>query len=70
MDLEGKEEDSSMCDLPIAYMPRTKKISLLQMDGDMKPKEVKELLNLAIKGCEMIYEKQKQALRERWSVKE
>lgn len=69
LDMEGEEEDASMCDLPVAYMPRTKKISLLQMDGDIPPKEIKELVNLAVKGCEIIYEKQKEALRERWSVK-
>lgn len=69
LDLEGKEEDSSVCDLPVAYMPRTKKISLLQMDGDIPSKDVKELVNLAIKGCEQIYEAQKKALMERWAVK-
>ena len=69
MDLEGKEEDASACDLPVAYMPRSKKVTLLQMDGNLTPKEVKELVNVAIKGCEEVYEKQKQALRERWAVK-
>ena len=66
LDLVGKEEDMTECDLPIAYIPREKKISLLQMDGDMPLKDVKGVLNLAIKGCEIIYEKQKQALKERW----
>ncbi len=69
MDLEGKEEEETICDLPVAYMPRTKKITLLQMDGNVPNKEMKQLLNTAIKGCEIIYEKQKQALRERWAVK-
>ncbi len=69
MDLEGKEEDESKCDLPVAYMSRNKKITLLQMDGDLPSKDIKELLNLAVKGCEILYEKQKKALLERWSVK-
>jgi exosome complex component RRP41 len=69
MDLEGKEEDESLCDLPIAYMPRTGQLTLMQMDGNLPPKEVKDLINFAIKGCEEIYRKQKQALRERWEVK-
>lgn len=67
LDLEGKEEDVTMCDLPIAYMPRTGKVTLLQMDGDIPNKEIKQLLNVAVKGCETIYEKQKQAIREKWS---
>ncbi len=66
LDLAGKEEEMTDCDLPIAYIPRENKISLLQMDGDMPLKDVKGVLNLAIKGCEIIYEKQKQALKERW----
>ncbi|HLD42212.1 MAG TPA: exosome complex exonuclease Rrp41 [archaeon] len=66
LDLVGKEEEMTECDLPIAYIPREKKISLLQMDGDMPLKDVKGVMNLAIKGCEIIYEKQKQALKERW----
>lgn len=69
LDLEGKEEDVTKCDIPVAYMPRSKKVTLLQMDGDISAKEVKELVNLAVKGCEILYEKQKQALKERWSLK-
>lgn len=66
LDLVGKEEDMTDCDLPIAYLPREKKLSLLQMDGDMPIKDVKGVMNLAIKGCEYIYQKQKEALKERW----
>lgn len=67
LDLEYKEEEETSADLPIAYMPRTKKITLLQMDGDLPVKDVRAVMQTAIKGCEMLYEKQKQALRERWS---
>jgi exosome complex component RRP41 len=66
IDLEGEEEETTACDLPIAYTPRMKRISLLQMDGDLPVKDVKEVLKLAIKGCEQIYQKQKEALKERW----
>jgi exosome complex component RRP41 len=66
MDLEGHEEDETDCDLPIAYSPRTKKITLIQMDGDLPVKDAKEVMNLAIKGCEELYQKQKKALAERW----
>jgi len=66
LDLEGKEEDSSVCDIPVAYMPRSKKITLLQMDGNLTAKETSDIINLAIKGCEQIYKKQIEALRKRW----
>ena len=66
MDLAGKEEEETFCDLPVAYMPKHKRITLLQMDGDMKPDEIKKALELAIKGCEKLYEMQKEALKKRW----
>jgi len=65
-DLAYKEEETTKADLPLAYLPRTKKISLLQMDGDLPPEDIKKMIQLAIKGCEQIYEAQKKALKERW----
>jgi exosome complex component RRP41 len=67
MDLAGKEEEVTMCDLPIAYMPRYKKFTLLQMDGDLPNKDVKHLIGLAVKGCETLYNKQREALMGKWS---
>lgn len=67
MDLAGKEEEATDCDLPVAYMPREKKVTLLQMDGKLPPKDAKNVISLAIKGCEMLYKKQKEALRKKWS---
>lgn len=66
MDLAGKEEEETFCDLPVAYSPRNKKVTLLQMDGDLSPEDVKKVMELAIKGCEKIYKLQKEALRKRW----
>lgn len=66
LDMTGKEEEETDCDLPIAYMPREKKITLMQMDGDIQQKDLKEVINTAIKACEEIYKKQKEALKERW----
>jgi len=67
MDLAGKEEEITECDLPIAYMPRYKKFTLMQMDGNLSEKDLKNLISLAVKGCETLYEKQKKALLGRWS---
>jgi len=66
LDLEGKEEEATKCDLPIAYMHNEKKITLMQMDGDLTPKEAKGVIDTAIKGCEIIYDIQKKALMEKW----
>lgn len=66
MDLSGVEEEITECDLPVAYLPREKKFTLLQMDGDSSAKDVKALMKFAIKGCELLYKKQIEALKERW----
>ena len=67
IDIAGKEEETTHADLPIAYLPRMKQFSLLQMDGDMPAEDVKKTIQLAVKGCEKIYETQKKALKDRWT---
>jgi exosome complex component RRP41 len=66
MDLAGKEEEQTACDLPVAYMPNGKKVTLLQMDGDLSVEDTKKVMALAIKGCEKIHEMQREALKKRW----
>lgn len=70
LDLTGEEEKITHADLPIAYMPRQKKITLMQMDGNLSSADVKNVLRLAIKGAEKIYELQRQALRNKWKVEQ
>lgn len=69
LDLAGKEEELTACDLPIAYMPEKDKITLLQMDGDLSAADAKKVMELAIKGCRLLYKKQREALEERWVPK-
>lgn len=66
LDLAGKEEEATACDMPIAWMGREKKVTLLQLDGDLPVEDAKKVMELAIKGCEDVYKKQKEALRKRW----
>jgi exosome complex component RRP41 len=68
LDLTKEDEDvEGTTDIPIAYMPRKKKITLLQLDGKIKPDKLKEAIKLGIKGCEKIYEVQKQALKAKYA---
>ena len=69
LDLAGKEEEETACDLPIAYMPEEDKITLMQMDGDLSAADAKKVIELAIKGCKLLYKKQREALEERWVPK-
>lgn len=66
VDLAGKEEEETDCDLPVAIMPRSGKITLLQMDGNVTAEDVSSIIKVARQACEKVYEKQKEALRERW----
>lgn len=66
VDLAGKEEDASDCDLPVAFMPREGKITLMQMDGDLTKEDVKQLLKISKDACEKICKMQKEALKKRW----
>ena len=68
LDVAGKEDTEGEVDLPIAYYPKKKQITLLQMDGITTNKEAKEIIALAVKGCEKIYEIQKAALKKKFAL--
>jgi len=66
MDLSEWEDKEGEADLPIAMMPRTGDITLLQMDGHLTSDEFEQALDLAIEGCKIISEAQKEAIKNRY----
>ena len=68
LDLCYVEDQEGEADMPVAYMPKLGQITLLQMDGLMTREEFDRALNLAIKGCEQIYEVQREALKKRYEA--
>lgn len=62
---EEAYEDGAV-DIPIAMMPRSGKITLLQLDGDLSKEKFEEALSMAREACSKIYEVQKNALKERY----
>lgn len=63
----GKEEDNlGDADLPIAIMPRTKEILLLQMDGHLTMEEFNKAVDMGMNACMEIYEMQKEAMRKKY----
>lgn len=70
LDLQKEEDQFGDGDMPIAYMPQKEKVTLLQMDGHFESGEFEEALNLAIEGCEQVYEKQTKALQEKYAKEE
>jgi len=68
VDLDYNEEsyEGGSVDIPVAFIPRTGEITLLQLDGLITKEQLKEALALARKGCMQIYEVQKEALRAKY----
>ena len=65
---EESYEDGPVADVPIAFMPNINKISLLQMDGEVKKEELMKLIEMGKKACMKIYEIQKKALKDKYKV--
>lgn len=63
-DLEDKYGES---DMPIGMAPRLNSIVLLQLNGRLAKEEFKKALELAKKGIAEIYQRQKDALRKKYS---
>jgi len=62
-DEEDFEEGEGATDFPVAKIANTSHFTLLQLDGKLQPERVKEVIALANKACEKIYEVQKKALK-------
>ena len=63
LDLNDIEDKEGEGDLPLAIMPQSKKITLLQFDGKMTKDEFKEAIDLGIEGIQTIYKMQQEAMR-------
>lgn len=70
LDLQKEEDQFGGADMPIAYMPQKDNITLLQMDGHFEPDEFEKALDLAIEGCKQVYDKQREALQEKYAKEE
>ena len=68
LDLSEVEDKEGQADVPIAMMPRTGEITLLQSDGDLSQEEFEEAINLAMEGCRKVNEIQKEALMKKYSA--
>lgn len=68
LDLSDIEDKQGDADLPVAYMPKSNVISLLQMDGSLTEDEFKQALDMSTNACRTIYEKQREALHQKYHV--
>ncbi len=65
---EDSYKEAEAADVPVAVLPNSGKISLLQMDGIIEPEELPKLLELAREATKKIYEVQKKALLKKFEV--
>jgi exosome complex component RRP41 len=68
LDLNKEEDNYGQADLPIAIIPRTGEVLLMQMDGHLTQAEFDKGLEMGVKACQEIYELQKDALRRRYAI--
>ena len=68
LDLNKAEDNFGEADVPMALVPQSGRLVLLQMEGHMTREELSRALDMGVKGCHVIYEKMKAALRDRYSA--
>jgi exosome complex component RRP41 len=68
LDLNKEEDNFGDADCPMAVVPRTGEVVLLQMDGHLTDDEFDRAMKLSMGAAQKIYEMQKEALRRRYAV--
>jgi len=68
VDLDYFEEafEGQVADIPVAFLNRTKELSLLQMDGEISKEMLLNAIEMGRKVCEKITEIQRKALKEKY----
>lgn len=67
VDLVKEEDNHGEADMPIAIVPRTGEIVLLQMDGHLTGEEFERALEMGMDACREIHRMQVAALKARYS---
>src|SRR6187402_452593 len=66
LDINDTEDKEGGADMPVAFMPNHKQITLLQLDGRLNSEEFIACLNEGINGCMKVYEVQRTALMQKY----
>ena len=66
-DEESYNEGGDVADVPVAFIPRTGQMTLLQMDGLIDKDSLRKGLEMGRKACLQIYEIQKKALKDKFA---
>jgi exosome complex component RRP41 len=63
VDLGDEEDKYGQGDVPMAIIPTTDEVTLLQQDGSFAREELMEAMQMGVQSCKYIHELQKEALR-------
>jgi len=66
---EESYEDGPVADIPIAVMPNSNKITLLQTDGLISKEQLKKVIEMGKDACNKVYAVQKKALKDKYNIK-
>src|SRR5215207_10096737 len=66
LDINDIEDKEGSADMPVAYLPNLEQITLLQLDGILSYEQFNECIDKAIRGCEIVYEIQRQVLMQKY----
>ncbi|HYB04276.1 MAG TPA: exosome complex exonuclease Rrp41 [Nitrososphaerales archaeon] len=62
LDVDDTEDKEGQADLPIAIMPSTNQVTLLQLDGQLNDEEFNKAFDWALEGARRVYKLQREAL--------
>ncbi len=62
LDVDDTEDKEGQADLPIAIMPNSNQVTLLQLDGQLNSEEFNKAFTWALEGCKKVYQLQRDAL--------
>jgi exosome complex component RRP41 len=68
LDLNDVEDKFGQADLPMAMLPKSKEITLLQMDGNISIDEFNKAAELGIEGMNKIYNLQRETLKKKYAL--
>jgi exosome complex component RRP41 len=66
LDINDTEDKEGGADMPVAFMPNLKQITLLQLDGTLDKDQFNACLKEAIRGCGKVYEIQRSSLMQKY----
>ena len=70
LDLSKDEDNFGQADIPMAILPSTGKVVLLQLDGDVTEEEFNEATSMMMEAMPRISELQKNALMDKYSLED